>query len=140
MVPVRSLSEVQGLDAGQLNIAALNRACDAVGTDCVMVFTFETERPEATVHVRMFAPRMGVSEDPATGSANGARTPPRTHDTLATQTTAELETAKPRPSHKLACFTASLDSTPSTKEMQVSNLRRDQQAYQYREKTMLAMA
>jgi trans-2,3-dihydro-3-hydroxyanthranilate isomerase len=31
-----------------------------------------TERPEATVHVRMFAPRLGVPEDPATGSANGA--------------------------------------------------------------------
>jgi len=71
MVPLRSLAEVQALDAGQLNIAALNRACDAVGTDCVMVFTFETERPEATVHVRMFAPRLGVPEDPATGSANG---------------------------------------------------------------------
>jgi len=72
MVPVRSLAEVQGLDAGQLNIAALNQACRAVGTECVMVFTFETERSEATVHVRMFAPLLGVPEDPATGSANGA--------------------------------------------------------------------
>jgi len=72
MVPVRSLAEVQSLDASQLNIAALNRACRAVGTKCVMVFTFETERPEATVHVRMFAPLLGVLEDPATGSANGA--------------------------------------------------------------------
>ena len=72
MVPVRSLAEVQGLDASQLNTAALNQACRAVGTQCVMVFTFETERPEATVHVRMFAPLLGVPEDPATGSANGA--------------------------------------------------------------------
>ena len=37
-----------------------------------MVFTLETERPEATVHVRLFAPLLGVPEDPATGSANGA--------------------------------------------------------------------
>ena len=37
-----------------------------------MVFAFETERPESTVHVRMFAPLLGVPEDPATGSANGA--------------------------------------------------------------------
>jgi len=37
----------------------------------VFVFTLETERPEATVHVRMFAPSLGVPEDPATGSANG---------------------------------------------------------------------
>ena len=72
MVPVRSLAEVQALDPGQLNIAALNRACRAIGTECVLVFTFETERPESTVHVRMFAPLLGVPEDPATGSANGA--------------------------------------------------------------------
>jgi trans-2,3-dihydro-3-hydroxyanthranilate isomerase len=72
MVPVRSLAEVQGLDPSQLNTAALNRVCRAAGTECVMVFTFETEGPEATVHVRMFAPLLGVPEDPATGSANGA--------------------------------------------------------------------
>jgi len=72
MVPIRSLAEVQSLDAGRLNVAALNRACRAVGTDCVMVFTFETECPETAVHVRMFAPLLGVPEDPATGSANGA--------------------------------------------------------------------
>ena len=72
MVPVRSLAEVQSLAPGQLNVSALNRACGACGTECVMVFTFETERPEATVHVRMFAPLLGVPEDPATGSANGA--------------------------------------------------------------------
>jgi len=72
MVPVRSLAEVQALDPGRLNVAALNRACRAVGTDCVLVFTFETERPDATVHVRLFAPMLGVPEDPATGSANGA--------------------------------------------------------------------
>jgi trans-2,3-dihydro-3-hydroxyanthranilate isomerase len=72
MVPVRSLAEVQGLDAGRLDAAALNRACRAVGTECVMVFTTTTEDPAATVHVRMFAPLLGVPEDPATGSANGA--------------------------------------------------------------------
>ncbi len=72
MVPVRSLAQVQALDAGRLDAAALSRACRAVETECVMVFTFETERPEANVHVRMFAPLLGVPEDPATGSANGA--------------------------------------------------------------------
>lgn len=73
IVPVRSLAEVQALNPGRLNTAALDRACRAVGAEeCVMLFTFETERPEATVHVRMFAPLLGVPEDPATGSANGA--------------------------------------------------------------------
>ena len=73
MVPVRSLAEVQALHPGRLNTSALDRACRAVGAEqCVIVFTFETEQPEATVHVRMFAPLLGVPEDPATGSANGA--------------------------------------------------------------------
>ena len=72
MVPVRSLAEVQALGGDKLNVSALNRVCDALGTQFVMVFAFETERPESTVHVRMFAPLLGVPEDPATGSANGA--------------------------------------------------------------------
>jgi trans-2,3-dihydro-3-hydroxyanthranilate isomerase len=72
MVPVRSLAEVQGLDAGELNVTALNRACRAMDTLRVVVFCVETEHPGSTVHVRMFAPLAGVPEDPATGSANGA--------------------------------------------------------------------
>jgi trans-2,3-dihydro-3-hydroxyanthranilate isomerase len=72
MVPVRSLAEVRSLDATRLDMAALNRACHALDTKDVLMFTFETELPESTVHVRMFAPLHGVPEDPATGSANGA--------------------------------------------------------------------
>jgi len=72
MVPIRSLAEVRRLDPGRLNVAALDRACRACGTEFVMVFTRETERPEAAVHVRLFAHAVGVPEDPATGSANGA--------------------------------------------------------------------
>ncbi len=72
MVPVRSLSALRALDAKQLNVAALNRVCRALGAECTTVFTLETERPEVTVHVRVFAPMVGVPEDPATGSANGA--------------------------------------------------------------------
>jgi trans-2,3-dihydro-3-hydroxyanthranilate isomerase len=72
MVPVRSLAEVRALDAGKLNTGVLNRVCDELGTACVHVFTLETEQPESTVHVRMFAPLLGVPEDPATGSSNGA--------------------------------------------------------------------
>jgi trans-2,3-dihydro-3-hydroxyanthranilate isomerase len=72
MTPVRSLAEVQALDAGKLNTAVLNQVCRELGTGCVMVFTFETEHSDSTVHVRMFAPLLGVPEDPATGSANGA--------------------------------------------------------------------
>jgi trans-2,3-dihydro-3-hydroxyanthranilate isomerase len=72
IVPVWTLNDVWNLDPGQMNIAALGRACRAVGTDCVHVFTLEVERPGSTAHVRMFAPLLGVPEDPATGSSNGA--------------------------------------------------------------------
>jgi trans-2,3-dihydro-3-hydroxyanthranilate isomerase len=72
MVPVRCLAEVQRLASDRLDVATLTRVCRAAGTDCVMVFSLETESPEATVHTRMFAPSLGVPEDPATGSANGA--------------------------------------------------------------------
>jgi trans-2,3-dihydro-3-hydroxyanthranilate isomerase len=72
MVPVRSLAEVQALRAGELDVSALGRVCHAMDTDCLMVFSLETERPGATVHTRLFAPLLGIPEDPATGSANGA--------------------------------------------------------------------
>ncbi len=38
----------------------------------VFTFSFETESPHAQIHARMFAPSMGVAEDPATGGAVSA--------------------------------------------------------------------
>jgi trans-2,3-dihydro-3-hydroxyanthranilate isomerase len=38
----------------------------------VFVFTSETLAPEADIHARMFAPAMGIAEDPATGGAVAA--------------------------------------------------------------------
>jgi trans-2,3-dihydro-3-hydroxyanthranilate isomerase len=37
----------------------------------VFVFTQEVVLPDSTVHSRMFAPAMGIAEDPATGAASG---------------------------------------------------------------------
>ncbi|MBM7659643.1 trans-2,3-dihydro-3-hydroxyanthranilate isomerase [Bacillus mesophilus] len=37
----------------------------------IFAFSVETEQEDAHVHSRMFAPAMGISEDPATGSASG---------------------------------------------------------------------
>jgi trans-2,3-dihydro-3-hydroxyanthranilate isomerase len=37
----------------------------------IFAFTSETQYPGATVHSRMFAPAMGITEDPATGAASG---------------------------------------------------------------------
>jgi trans-2,3-dihydro-3-hydroxyanthranilate isomerase len=72
MVPVRRLAEVQRLAADQLDVATLTRVCRGARTDCAMVFSLETESSAAAVHTRRFAPSLGVPEDPATGSANGA--------------------------------------------------------------------
>ncbi len=37
----------------------------------IFTLTPETESADATVHTRMFAPAMGIAEDPATGAASG---------------------------------------------------------------------
>jgi trans-2,3-dihydro-3-hydroxyanthranilate isomerase len=72
VVPVRSLAEVQGLNPAHLDAAAISRTCRSVGAEeAALVFALETERAEADVHVRFFAPAYGIPEDPATGSANG---------------------------------------------------------------------
>ncbi|HEX2908066.1 MAG TPA: PhzF family phenazine biosynthesis isomerase, partial [Phototrophicaceae bacterium] len=37
----------------------------------IFMFTLETEMSGSTVHSRMFAPNLGIAEDPATGAASG---------------------------------------------------------------------
>lgn len=71
MVPVRSLAELQELPSGGSGgkLVAMLRG---LGTECAMCYALETVDPTATVHCRMFAPGLGVPEDPATGSAAGA--------------------------------------------------------------------
>jgi trans-2,3-dihydro-3-hydroxyanthranilate isomerase len=75
-IPVRSLREVQSLSVKQQDTGAMSQICvelDPVShcEDCLMVLTLETEYADSTVHVRMFAPGLGIGEDPATGSACG---------------------------------------------------------------------
>jgi trans-2,3-dihydro-3-hydroxyanthranilate isomerase len=50
----------------------MKRLFERLATECLMVSTRETLFRESTVHARMFAPFVGVMEDPATGSAAGA--------------------------------------------------------------------
>ncbi|MGD8726321.1 MAG: PhzF family phenazine biosynthesis protein [Gemmatimonadales bacterium] len=71
MVPVRSLEALAALPIGGKG-GELAEFLRQLGTDCAMCFSPDTESPEATVHCRMFAPGLGVPEDPATGSAAGA--------------------------------------------------------------------
>lgn len=71
MIPMTSLQALSQLPSGGKG-GDLSRLLRAMGTECAMCFTMETVLAEATVHCRMFAPGLGVPEDPATGSAAGA--------------------------------------------------------------------
>ena len=48
------------------------RAFAGLGRGAVWLYTRETEQETSHVHARMFAPKLGVAEDPATGSALAA--------------------------------------------------------------------
>lgn len=69
MVPAQGLKD---LEAIEIDLAALRRVFDTIEARCLLIFTRQTVHPNSTVHARMFAPTLGVLEDPATGSAAGA--------------------------------------------------------------------
>lgn len=69
MVPARSLRH---MDKIELDLVAMKKVLAATRSDSFMIFTRECVHDESTVHARMFAPTMGIGEDPATGSAAGA--------------------------------------------------------------------
>jgi len=68
IVPLPSLSSVREI---RFRADICERIRAQIGTDNVFVFTRETELPGSHVHSRMFAPVLGLAEDPATGSASG---------------------------------------------------------------------
>jgi len=69
LVPVQGLKDLEEIEVNQ---AALRTVFETLDTQCFMIFTRQTVQPNSTVHARMFAPTLGVPEDPATGSASGA--------------------------------------------------------------------
>jgi trans-2,3-dihydro-3-hydroxyanthranilate isomerase len=69
IVPAQGLKD---LEAIELDLVAMRKVFQTMETDCFMIFTRQTIHPNSTVHARMFAPLLGVPEDPATGSASGA--------------------------------------------------------------------
>jgi trans-2,3-dihydro-3-hydroxyanthranilate isomerase len=69
IVPVRSLTAVKSIVPDS---AVINELCERHGANGIMVFTTITVEELSTVHTRMFASPIGVTEDPATGSASGA--------------------------------------------------------------------
>lgn len=69
IIPVARLKD---MEAARPDRSAMDDLSEAFGVDCFMPFCLETVDPKRSVHVRMFAPRLGVAEDPATGSGSGA--------------------------------------------------------------------
>jgi trans-2,3-dihydro-3-hydroxyanthranilate isomerase len=67
-VPVRNIEAMRKIRFRQ---DVSERVLRDFETANVFVFTREVETVEATVHSRMFAPALGVAEDPATGAASG---------------------------------------------------------------------
>lgn len=68
IVPMASLEASRKLAPNSRSLAAF---ADKAGALTVLTFSSETVLPGSHAHTRVFAPQAGVSEDPATGSANG---------------------------------------------------------------------
>ena len=68
IAPLRSLSAVQ---RSSVRLDLIDSELSQLESQEILVFSTETERPDSDVHCRMFAPRLGVLEDPATGGAHG---------------------------------------------------------------------
>jgi len=53
------------------NLAELKRISSLIKCNGYFVFTFDSDDPDILTHGRMFAPAIGIDEDPVTGNANG---------------------------------------------------------------------
>lgn len=67
-VPVKSLEAMRAI---RFRLDVWERVLRDTPSPHVFAFTRETTLPTSTVHSRMFAPAMGIAEDPATGAASG---------------------------------------------------------------------
>jgi trans-2,3-dihydro-3-hydroxyanthranilate isomerase len=69
-IPLATRADV---DASRANLGAFTALCRAHGVDdhAMFVFSLEPGLDGATVYSRMYAPGLGITEDPATGSASG---------------------------------------------------------------------
>jgi PhzF family phenazine biosynthesis protein len=71
MVPVGSREALSALPSGGSG-AELTALLRRLETDCAMLFVLGARGTTQQAWCRMFAPGLGVTEDPATGSAAGA--------------------------------------------------------------------
>lgn len=60
------------LNALNPDLVALTKLSAKIGSNGFYVFTFDSDDKEILAHGRMFAPAIGINEDPVTGNASGA--------------------------------------------------------------------
>lgn len=69
IVPVCSLADEISVYPDEAQLKAF---CDDTGIDIILIFCMQTVSSGYHAHTRVFAPRFGYLEDPATGSGNSA--------------------------------------------------------------------
>jgi PhzF family phenazine biosynthesis protein len=68
MIGIKSRQRLNGLTPNYNDLADLSKHIRCNG---YFVFTFDSDNTEFLTHGRMFAPAVGINEDPVTGNANG---------------------------------------------------------------------
>lgn len=68
MVPITSVGRVDGLAPDMACLASVSRQ---IGCNGFFVFAFNPDSDDCLTSGRMFAPAIGIDEDPVTGNANG---------------------------------------------------------------------
>jgi len=66
VVPIKSLDSLLNMNP---NFQLLKNYCERFGITGMVVFSKETKERDSTVHLRHFAPSVGINEDPASGGA-----------------------------------------------------------------------
>ncbi|KEO84229.1 PhzF family phenazine biosynthesis protein [Tumebacillus flagellatus] len=68
-VPIIGLEPFSRMQPDLAGLTAMNKKLGVASTHC---YSLATATPQAHVHTRDFSPAVGIPEDPATGTANGA--------------------------------------------------------------------
>lgn len=68
MIGIKSKEKLNNLNPDYSSLAALSKQISCNG---YFVFTLDSDDNEILTHGRMFAPAIGINEDPVTGNANG---------------------------------------------------------------------
>lgn len=68
MVGINSREKLNSLIPDHPRLASISKT---IGSNGYFVFTFDSDDKDILTHGRMFAPAIGIAEDPVTGNANG---------------------------------------------------------------------